>query len=119
MDNLIDLDAAAQQIAQRRGEWHRLGITAGEITWRDQADVWPRRIVTDRVAVVDADSIGVALAKGSQEGSVVLFMGGWADFFYWNGEADGPVTDEAPGWGDPLDVAKFGQLLDRLTKLFT
>ena len=118
MDNNIDLDTAALQIAQRRGGWLRLGITAGKTTWRDQGEGSPPKITTERATIVDADSIGVHLAKGAQEGSVVLFVGGWADFRYWNGEADGPVTDEAPGWNDPLDVDRFGQLLDRLTKLF-
>ncbi|MFE3170404.1 hypothetical protein ACFXPA_13930 [Amycolatopsis sp. NPDC059090] len=117
MENVIDLDAAAQQIAQRRGEWHDLGITAGETTWREQGEGWPPALKTDRATIIDADSIGVELAKGAQEGSVVLFTGGWADFCYWAGNADDPIL-EAPGYHDPLDVGTFGQLLDRLTKLF-
>jgi hypothetical protein len=116
--NRIDLDAAAEQISARRAEWRRLGITASETTWRDQGDGWPTPVKTDRRAVAHADSIGVALTKGAQEGSVVLFSGGWEDLLYWDGRSDQAV-DEAPGWDDWLDIERFGQVLDRLTNLFT
>ena len=114
----IDLDAAAVQIAARRAEWRRLGIAASETTWREQGEGWPPHLKTDRRAVTEADSIGVALTKGAQEGSVVLFSGGWADLLYWDGHSD-EALDEAPGWKDWLDLKRFGQLLDRLTDLFT
>jgi hypothetical protein len=116
--NRIDLDAAAEQIAARRAEWRRLGITASETTWREQGEGWPPSLKTDRRAVTDADSIGVALTKGVQEGSVVLYSGAWADLLYWDGRSDQAV-DEAPGWQDWLDLERFGQVLDRLTDLFT
>ncbi len=118
VDNNIDLDAAEQQIAQRRVGWRRLGIVAGETTWRE-CDGWPHRITTDRATVADVDSIGVELTKGTQLGIIVLFAGGWADFMFYNGVDDGIGIVEAPGWNDPLDVGRFGQLLDRLTKLFS
>jgi len=37
---------------------------------------------TARSDVQDADSVGVSLAKDAQEGSVVLFRGGWSDTLY-------------------------------------
>jgi len=114
----IDLDAAAEQIAARRAEWRRRGITASETTWREKGEGWPPPLKTDRRAVTDADSIGVALTKGAQEGSVVLFGGGWADLLYWDGRS-GQAVDEAPGWDDWLDLGRFGRVLDRLTDLFT
>jgi hypothetical protein len=116
--NGIDLDAAADQIAARRAEWRRRGITAGATTWREQGEGWPPSLKIDRRAVIDADSIGVWLPKGAQEGSVVLFSGGWADLLYWDGRSDQAV-DEAPGWDDWLDVQRFSHVLDRLTNLFT
>jgi hypothetical protein len=116
--NIIDLDAAAAQIAARRAEWRRRGIFAGETTWRDQAEGWPPVLKIDRRAVVDADSIGVSLRKGTQEGSVVLFGGGWADLLFRDG-CSNQAVDEAPGWEDWLDPERFGHLLDRLTGYFT
>jgi hypothetical protein len=53
-----------------------------------------------------------------QEGSAVLFSGGWADLLYWDGRSGQPL-DEAPGWDDWLDLERFDQVLDRLTDLFT
>ena len=62
--------------------------------------------------------MGVTVRRGSQEGSVVLFAGGWADLIYWSGDpAFEPVSD-APGWEDWLDVARFGLLLDRFAEMF-
>ncbi|MGW4397338.1 hypothetical protein ACWEHA_18795 [Amycolatopsis nivea] len=97
--------------------WRGLGIAAGETTWRE-SEGWPHRITTDRATVAEADSVGVELAKGAQLGSIVLFVGGWADFMFWNGVDDSISIMEAPGWNDPLDVGRFGQLLDRLADLF-
>jgi hypothetical protein len=79
MDVRIDLDAAARMIEERRESWRQSGITVGETTWRDQGEGWPPVLKTSRSDVRDADSVGVALSKGEQEGSLVLFSGGWAD----------------------------------------
>lgn len=116
VENRIDLDAAAEFIAARRRHWQELGITASDTTWRDQGRGWPPPITTQRSEVVDPDSIGVALRKGSQEGSVVLFRGGWADFLYWDGAEE--VIDEAPGYGHWLNLDAFGSVLDPLTTAF-
>lgn len=56
--------------------------------------------------------------KGTQEGTLVLFSGGWADLLWWSGEASGVVVDEAPGWNDWLDLDRFGALLDRFASLY-
>lgn len=117
METLIDLEAAAAVIENRRAFWKAMGIEASETTWRDQGRGWPPPIVTDRRSVLDPDSIGVELRKGEQEGSVVLFKGGWADFLYWDGESR-TVVDDAPGWEDSLDLTRFDGVLDRLTSLF-
>jgi hypothetical protein len=73
---------------------------------------------TNRADVKAPDSIGVQLRKGAQEGTLVLFDGGWADLLYWGGSASDDVIDEAPGWEDWLDIEHFGALLDRFAGLF-
>ena len=118
MDVRIDLDAAARMIEERRESWRQSGVTVGETTWRDQGEGWPPVLKTSRSDVRDADSVGVALSKGEQEGSVVLFSGGWADFLYWSGDPSDAPVDEAPGWQDWLTTDTFGSLLDRLGDLF-
>ena len=117
MEDRIDLDDAAQEIEARRERWRGAGITVGETTWRDEADGWPWALNTSRASVTKPDSVGVALSKGKQQGSVVLFRGGWADLLYWNGE-EGDVVDEAPGWDDWLTISRYGDLLDRFGRFF-
>jgi hypothetical protein len=114
----IDLDLAAMEIARRIEAWRAAGLTVGAVTWRDRGEPWPYRFKVDQTEVKDADSIGVAVRKGLQEGAVVLFDGGWADFEYWSGLAsDEPLLD-APGWEDWLTVEAFGEILDRLAGQF-
>jgi len=117
MDARIDLDEAAQQIVQRRASWVARGLVVGDLTWRDVGEPWPYPLKTERVEVCDPDSVGVRVTKGQQEGSFVLFVGGWADLLYWDGESD-QVLDEAPGWDDWMSVEAFGALLDRWAGLF-
>lgn len=66
----------------------------------------------------DPDSVGCRIRRGKSEGSVVLFLGGWVDLEYWSGIEDDAVVLEAPGWGDPLTVESFADLLDRWRALF-
>jgi hypothetical protein len=114
----IDLDQAVMEIVHRVDVWRAAGFTVGAVTWRDRGEPWPYPLKVDRSAVTDADSIGVAVQKGSQEGAVVLFDGGWADFEYWSGNAsDEPLLD-APGYNDWLTVDTFGEVLDRLAAQF-
>lgn len=117
VDARIDLDAAAGLIAQHRTGWAERGIQAADTTWRDQGDGRPPALLTDRESASDPDSIGVTLRKETQEGSVVLFKGGWADFVYWDGESSSAIN-EALGWEDWLDLDRFAAVLDRLTALF-
>jgi hypothetical protein len=113
MEVRIDLDEAAQLIEERREAWQRRGILVGDATWREAGE-WPWVVKTSRSEVEDADSVGVALSKGDQEGSVVLFRGGWADFVYWSGDPSDEPVMESPGWQDWLTIESFGVLLDRL-----
>lgn len=118
MTSRIDLEAAADQIASRREGWTASGLEVGDITWRDQGAGWPPVITIDRRAVASPDSVGISVRKGSQEGSVVLFAGGWADLLWWSGDPGDAPVDEAPGWDDWLDIERFGALLDRFGDLF-
>ena len=118
MPSRIDLDAAAAQIESRREAWAASGLDVGYLTWRDQGASWPPVITTDRSEVKSADSVGIGVRKGAQEGSVVLFDGGWADLSWWSGEPTHDPLDEAPGWDDWLDLERFGALLDRFADMF-
>ena len=118
MERRIDLDAAADEIDRRVAGWRESGLDVGPITWREKAEGWPYPLKTVRSEVREVDSIGIQVKKGEQEGSVVLFDGGWADFLYWSGSPDDEPVDEAPGWEDWLTVERFGALLDRLAGLF-
>lgn len=82
MDDLVDLDLAAEEVHRRVPEWAAAGITVQPLTWRDQGEPWPPPLKTDRADVIDPDSIGVFLRKGSQEAELVLFKGGWCDLAY-------------------------------------
>ena len=118
MDNVVDLDDAVLEIERRVATWRRAGLVVGPVTWRDQGEGWPPSFKTDRTQVKDADSIGIALRKGEQEGEVVLFKGGWCDFVYWTGEASDEPVQDAPGHPDQMTVESFGPVLDRLEALF-
>ena len=117
LDERIDLDEAVQQIASRTPGWRAAGMTVGEPTWRDENEPWPPSMKVDRAEVRSPDSVGVRCTKGVQEGSLVLFKGGWADLEFWAG-AHTDVVVEAPGWEDWLDLEGFGALLDRFGSMF-
>lgn len=116
MEDRIDLDRAAAEVRSREGRWRSRGIDVGAVTWREQGEGWPPKLKTDREQVIAPDSIGIALTKGTAEGSVVLFKGGWADFEYWDGA--GEIVMEAPGVAQPLTIDEFGRVLDRLADFF-
>lgn len=79
---------------------------------------WPYLLKTDRSEAANANSVGVAVRKQGQEGSLVIFRGGWADLEYRAGrQFDAPVA-EAPGVGDPMTLADVEQLLERFASLF-
>lgn len=118
MSGLVDLDVAVSQVIERMSRWAAAGIVVGPVTWRDQGAGWPFPFKTNRAEVIDADSIGVFLRKGKQEGEVVLFRGGWCDYVYWSGEVEDDPEQDAPGWPDSITIEGFGQVLDRLTAEF-
>jgi hypothetical protein len=117
LDDRIDLDQAAQEIVARTPAWRAAGIAVGEPTWRDASEPWPWSTKVNRSSVADPDSVGVRCTKGEQEGSLVLFKGGWADLEFWAGD-DADVVVEAPGWGEWLDLKGFAALLDRFGSMF-
>lgn len=115
----IDLDEAAALITSATAAWKRTGLLAGALTWRDIGEPWPYPLKTRRDEVIDADSVGVAVHKGVQEGHLVLFRGGWADLDYWSGRPGDEPRVEAPGVDDWLTLADFQRLLERFAALFS
>lgn len=109
MERVIDLDQAAAVIAERAGRWLAAGLTAGQLTWRDEAAPWPQGLETDRSLVRDPDSVGVrVLGPADAELSVVLFRGGWADVDHFDGlDHVRPLSafgiDSAAAFGTRLD----------------
>ena len=81
MRTVVDLDVAVHEIERRADGWREAGFVVGPVTWRDQGG-WPASLKTERGVVADPDSIGVKVRLGDQEGSVVLFKGGWCDVEY-------------------------------------
>jgi hypothetical protein len=80
MDRIVDLDAAAAEIEQRRPDWLANSLQPGPTTWRESAGEWPYAIVPDRGEVRAPDSVGVFVkAQHRGEMEIVLFRGGWAD----------------------------------------
>lgn len=114
----IDLDLAVGEIERRVENWRTRGFDVGPVTWHEQAEGWPSSLKTERDNVVRPDSIGVTVRRGEQEGSVVLFGGGWCDFLYWGGRpTDEPIYGH-PGYPSGLTVKQFGLVLDDLIDRF-
>ena len=118
MHTVVDLDVAVREIECRADGWRAEGFAVGPVTWRDQGGGWPPGLKTERDAVAGPDSIGVGVRLGVQEGSVVLFKGGWCDLEYWSGSASDEPVIEAPGYPDGLTVEGFGRLLDSFIDRF-
>lgn len=117
MDKLIDLDAVAAELEQRRAAWTAAGCIVGSLTWRDAAAQWPQPIVTDRSAVSDPESVGVTLRHGEHEAELVLWTGGWADL---HALIDGELVLENPEFPDLFScLAVADQLFVRLRHPFT
>ncbi len=114
----IDLDEAAHQITIRRAEWVAAGLTVSQTTWREEGE-FPPVLKTVRQEIANPDSIGIQITKDKQEGSVVLFKGGWADLLWWSGASPEDCVEEAPGWGNWLDIEDFAVVLDRLGSMFS
>lgn len=118
MRTMVDLDVAVREIERRAEGWRAGGFAVGPVTWRDQGGGWPPSLKTERDAVADPDSIGVDVRLGVQEGSVVLFKGGWCDLAYWSGSPSDEPVIEAPGYPDDITIEGFGHLLDSFINLF-
>jgi hypothetical protein len=108
-DVLVDLDLAAHEMDARRKAWTEHGFEVGPLTWRDVGQGWPWHLVS-RDAATDPDSVGFRVRRGSAEGGVVLFRGGWADVEWWTGDS-GSSESSAP---DVPDVDSLSLLLDSL-----
>jgi hypothetical protein len=109
MERVVDLDQAALEVARRRRDWHLGGLTAGPVTWRDEAAAWPRTLETDRSRVVDPDSVGVHIhGAGEAELEIILFRGGWADVGFIATVDDAGMIPA----GDVTSAGAFGELLD-------
>ncbi len=118
MDDVADLDTAACEIERRAAHWRSAGFVVGAVSWRDQGGAWPPSFKTDHAEVKDADSIGIVLRRGAQEGEVVLFKGGWCDFVYWSRDPEDEAIQDAPGYPNEMTAEKFGRVLDRLAGHF-
>jgi hypothetical protein len=118
MRTTIDLDVAVREIECRAEGWRIEGFEVGPVTWRDQGEGRPPNLKTERDTVVVPDSIGVEVRLGAQEGSVVLFKGGWCDLEYWSGTPSDEPVIEAPGYPEGLTVEGFGSLLDSFINRF-
>jgi hypothetical protein len=118
MESRVDLDQVAGLISRHAISWEQASLAVGALTWRDTAGPWPYPLGEDRSQVAEAESVGVMVRKGEQEGRLVIFRGGWADLEYWSGRtSDEPVT-EAPGWDDWMDLSDIEQLLVRFAAFF-
>jgi hypothetical protein len=114
----IDLDAASIELTERIEAWRAAGFRVGPVTWREQGEGWPPTLKTAQEQVTRADSIGTVVRRGRQEGTIVLFDGGWCDLSYWSGNPADDLVDEAPGYPDGLSLDEYGAVLDRFIGLF-
>jgi hypothetical protein len=112
MEPALNLDLAARAMDARRKAWAEHGFEVGALTWRDRARGWPWQLV-NRVDAADPDSVGFRVRKGSAEGAVVLFRGGWADTEWWSGN---PADDPEVGAPDIPDLAALNALLDTVLR---
>ncbi|MFD7022931.1 hypothetical protein [Promicromonospora sukumoe] len=98
MEHVIDLDALASRLQSVMGEWRRWA-TVSLLTWRDEADPWPRTIKEDRSSVQVPESVGFTLHKHGSDDvfEVVVWAGGWADVGFL---IDGEVYNFSPTFSD-------------------
>jgi hypothetical protein len=88
----LDLDQQARELTGLLPGWADLGITAGQLAWRDALAAWPQPIVTDRAAVAEPESVGVTLtAANANEARLVIWRGGWADVDLLLGPTSSPA----------------------------
>ena len=70
----LDLDQVARELTGLLPGWAGRGIKAGQLTWRDSQAAWPQPIVTNRITVVEPESVGVTLtAANGNEALLVIW----------------------------------------------
>ncbi len=116
MDRRIDLDAAAAELTAKLGE--RTDLDVGPLTWKDMGDDYDTPWATNRATVGEPYSVGVEVHRGTEEGRLVLYAGGWADLEYWSGSTSDEVVDRVPGYDDWLDVPRFAKVVDEFLGYF-
>jgi hypothetical protein len=117
MEQLIDLDAVAEALARRLPRWRSSGLTVGPLTWAD-GQTAIHQVHADRAAVRGDYSVGVSLSRGDEEGELIVYAGGWADFTYWSGRPDEAAVQETPGWDAALDLSRCEAVFDQMERLF-
>jgi hypothetical protein len=110
----LDLDVAHRAIEVRTAFWAAAGLVVHPVTWMDNDAEWPQSLLPERSVVRRPMSIGVIVRNGDEEGEVVLYAGGWADFTTI-------VTGEDPvlTYVELEDADEFGPVLDRLFRCLT
>ncbi|KNX37184.1 hypothetical protein [Luteipulveratus halotolerans] len=116
MDLHIDLDAAAAELTVRLSK--RCDLDISPLTWKDMGDDYDTPWATERATIRAPYSVGVEVHRGSEEGRLVLYAGGWADLEYWSGSASDDVVDRAPGYNDWLDVPRFAAVVGEFLEHF-
>jgi hypothetical protein len=113
----IDLDDAAAATMGRLDGWRADGFTVEGPTWRESV-TWPQRITADREIVVDPDSVGARLRRGTKEGSIVLYVHPGAPSTTSSSTSPDQYSRSAQPPGDPLTIELFAVLLDRWRAFF-
>jgi hypothetical protein len=113
VDDVLDLDQAAALIEKRRATWPAAGFDVGPLTWRE-AGTWPAKIVDDRDAVAEPDSVGIVLRHERAAADLTLFRGGWADVLLGRIDPPGELTADSP---EGPDLAALENLLDDFWRL--
>jgi hypothetical protein len=117
LEIILDLDAVAALLESQRSRLIAAGCTVAPLTWRDPSEPsWPDTLKTDRVSVLDPDSVGLKVETPDNYAEVVVFRGGWADACWgqWAG------LDE-PTWHSPsglADLAAVERMLERAFQAF-
>lgn len=117
MQQLLDLDRAAEALLQWSERWQAAGLTVAALTWAD-GQTTVHRPVTDRSLVRGDYSVAVTVNSkdGDVWGQLVVYAGGWCDLMAVR-LSDQLGVDESPGADAPLDLAGLSAVLDRFEDL--
>lgn len=111
----LDIDRAADLIAERQPRWSERGLAIDPLTWMDNDQPWPARLLTDRTKVRRPLSLGVHIHGDDAEAQIVLYAGGWADADYYTASIDEMIAE----YVELEDADEFGPLLDRIAARLT